>query len=128
METKFKAGETVYLISNSHFIEEATVVMTISGFVTIRFTQRGGGTRVRENRLYATQEEAETAINDKSVDEQTGNLLYSVGRGRHLSASQIADILRHLRAGICQFSLDSALPLLQSGKHVGRINDIAVHD
>ena len=62
METKFKAGETVYLVSNSHFIEEATVVMTISGFVTIRFTQRGGGTRVRENRLYATREEAEAKI------------------------------------------------------------------
>ena len=31
METKFKAGETVYLVSNSHFIEEANVVMTISG-------------------------------------------------------------------------------------------------
>ncbi|MBQ4513821.1 MAG: hypothetical protein II969_12570 [Anaerolineaceae bacterium] len=62
METKFKAGETVYLVSNSHFIEEANVVMTISGFVTIRFTQRGGGTRVRENRLYSIREEAEASI------------------------------------------------------------------
>ena len=62
METKFKPGETVYLIGNSHFIEEATVVMTISGFVTIRFTQRGRGTRVRENRLFATRKEAEEAI------------------------------------------------------------------
>ena len=62
MEKKFKAGETVYLVSNSHFIEEANVVMTISGFVTIRFTQRGGGTRVRENRLYSTREEAESSI------------------------------------------------------------------
>ena len=49
MEKKYKPGDTVYLISSARFIEEATVVMTISGFVTIRFTQRGGGTRVREN-------------------------------------------------------------------------------
>lgn len=62
METKYKAGDTVYIISSARFIEEATVVMTISGFVTIRFTKRGGGTRVRENRLYATREEAEAAI------------------------------------------------------------------
>ena len=62
MERKFRAGETAYLISNSHFLEKAYVVMTISGFVTIRFTQRGGGTRVRENRLYATREEAETEV------------------------------------------------------------------
>ena len=62
MEKKYKPGDTVYLISSARFIEEATVVMTVSGFVTIRFTQRGGGTRVRENRLYATRIEAEAAI------------------------------------------------------------------
>lgn len=62
MEKNFKPGDTVYLISNARFIEEATVVMTVSGFVTIRFTKREGGTRVRENRLYATLSEAETAI------------------------------------------------------------------
>ena len=62
MEKKYKPGDTVYLISSARFIEEATVVMTVSGFVTIRFTKRGGGTRVRENRLYATRIEAEAAI------------------------------------------------------------------
>ena len=62
MEKKYKPGDTVYLISSARFIEEATVVMTVSGFVTIRFTKRGGGTRVRENRLYATREEAEARI------------------------------------------------------------------
>ena len=62
METKFKPEDTVYLISSAYFIEEATVVMTISGFVTIRFTQRGGGTRMRENRFYAMREEAEAAV------------------------------------------------------------------
>ena len=62
MEKKYKPGDTVYLISSARFIEEATVVMTVSGFVTIRFTKRGGGTRVRENRLYATRIEAEDAI------------------------------------------------------------------
>ncbi len=62
MEAKFKQGDTVYLIGNNRFIEEAVVVMTIAGFVTIRFTERSGGTRVRENRLYSTREEAEAAI------------------------------------------------------------------
>ena len=62
MEKKYKPGDTVYLISSARFIEEATVVMTVSGFVTIRFTNRGGGTRVRENRLYSTHEKADAAI------------------------------------------------------------------
>ncbi len=62
MGTKFKRGDIVYLVSNGHIIEEASVVMTVSGFVTIRFTKRSGGTRVRENRLYATRAEAEAVI------------------------------------------------------------------
>ena len=62
MDMKFQKGDTVYLISCIHFIEEATVVMNVAGFVIIHFTERGGGTRVRENRLYPTQEEAEAAI------------------------------------------------------------------
>lgn len=62
MDMKYLRGDTVYLISNGHIIEEATVVMNLAGFVTIRFTKRGGGTRVRESRLYATQEEAEAAV------------------------------------------------------------------
>ena len=63
--SKFKPGDTVYLIGNAHLIEEATVVMTVAGFVTIRFTERGGGTRVRESRLYATKEDAERVIKQK---------------------------------------------------------------
>lgn len=62
MEKKFKPGETVYLINSDRIIEEATVVMTISGFVTIRFAKRNEGTRVRESRLYATREEAGALI------------------------------------------------------------------
>ncbi|MBQ4513762.1 MAG: hypothetical protein II969_12275 [Anaerolineaceae bacterium] len=52
----------MYLINESHAVEEATVVMTISGFVTVRFTEREWGERVRESRLYATREEAEAAV------------------------------------------------------------------
>jgi len=62
MDPKYKPGTTVYLIGNTHFIEEAIVVMTVAGFVTIRFTERSGGTRVRENRLYPTREEAEAVV------------------------------------------------------------------
>ena len=51
MDKKYKQGDIVYLIGNTRFIEEAEVVMTVSGFVTIRFTERSGGTRVRENRI-----------------------------------------------------------------------------
>ena len=62
METKFKQGDTVYFINDSGSVEEATYVMYIAGFATIRFSKGSGGTRIRENRLYTTREEAEAAI------------------------------------------------------------------
>lgn len=63
MVNKYKRGETVYLVGNGHFIEPAIVVMHAGGFVTIRFTEREGGTRVRESRLFSTKEEAEKSVN-----------------------------------------------------------------
>ena len=64
METKYRAGEKVYLINEAHVVEEATVVMTISGFVTVRFTEREWGERVRENRLFRSRQEAESALEE----------------------------------------------------------------
>ena len=62
MANKYKRGDTVFLVGNGHFIEPATVVMHVAGFVTIRFTERNGGTRVRESRLFATREDAEQHV------------------------------------------------------------------
>ena len=66
MEYKYKPGETVYLVANEQFIEKAKVVMNIAGFVTIRFVDRSGGTRVRESRLYNSEEEAQSIIAEKN--------------------------------------------------------------
>lgn len=62
MGNKYKQGEIVYFISSNGTVEEATVVMTIAGFVTIRFTNRNWGDRVREDRLYRSRDEAEAAL------------------------------------------------------------------
>ena len=62
METKYKQGDIVYYISDSGSVEEATYVMYIAGFETIRFSDGSGGTRIREYRLYSSREDAEAAI------------------------------------------------------------------
>lgn len=62
MKTKYKQGDTVYFISSNGLVEEATYVMYITGFATIRFSNGSGGTRIRLNQLYASQEEAEASI------------------------------------------------------------------
>ena len=65
MDNKYNVGETVYLIDNGNSLEEAVVVMHISGFTTVRFTKREGGTRVRESQLFRTREEAEENMKTK---------------------------------------------------------------
>ena len=64
MEPEFRAGETVYYVDSDNFIEEATVVMTIAGFVTIRYKNREWGTQVRGCHLYRSREEAEESIKE----------------------------------------------------------------
>ncbi len=62
MAAKFKAGDTAYLIESNHIIREITIVKFAGGFYTIRFKDSGGGIKVRENRLYASKEEAENVM------------------------------------------------------------------
>lgn len=59
---KFKAGDTAYLIESNHIIREITIVKFGGGFYLIRFKDSGGGIKVRENRLYASKEEAENVM------------------------------------------------------------------
>ena len=54
---KYKAGDTIYIISAGKQIEEAKVLKYAGGFYTLKFTD-GGGTKLRENRLFSSKEEA----------------------------------------------------------------------
>lgn len=59
---RFNEGDVVYFISSSVFIKKATVIRNVGGFCTIRFSDGNcgtSGTRVRESKLYRTEEEAE---------------------------------------------------------------------
>ena len=58
MNGKYQPGQTVFLTGgNKNLIKEATVLKYTGGFYTIRF-ENGGGTKVRESRLFPTKEEA----------------------------------------------------------------------
>ena len=57
MTGKHKPGDTVYIVSSGDKIEEAIVIKYVGGFYTIRFKD-GGGTKLRENRLFSSKEEA----------------------------------------------------------------------
>ena len=63
---QFNEGDVVYFISSSVFIKKATVIRNAGGFCTIRFSDGDcgtSGTRVRESKLYRTEEEVELLQN-----------------------------------------------------------------
>lgn len=59
---KYPNGTLVYIIQSKRFIREATVIRYGSGFYTIRFTDSSGGTRLREDRLFPSEEDAKGQI------------------------------------------------------------------
>ena len=61
VQGRFQVDQTVYLISSVNCIKEAKVLKYSGGFYTIKWTDSDGGIRVRESRLYASHEEAESA-------------------------------------------------------------------
>lgn len=60
--TKYSVGTHVYIIQSKRFIREATVIRYGSGFYTIRFTDSRGGIRLREDRLFPSEEDAKDQI------------------------------------------------------------------
>ena len=58
MAGKNKPGDTVYNVSSVKWIKEAKVLKYSGGFYTIQFTDTGGGIKLRESRLFPTEEEA----------------------------------------------------------------------
>jgi hypothetical protein len=63
---QFNEGDTVYFIASSIFIKQAKVLRNTGGFCTIIFDGNGNcgtsGTRVRESKLYRTEEEANAIV------------------------------------------------------------------
>ena len=94
---RFQVDQTVYLISSVNWIKEAKVLKYSGGFYTIKWTDSDGGTRVRESRLYASKEEAESARDSvKRNRAQNRNLgrkatyetvVYSYSSGNYISGN-----------------------------------------
>ena len=60
----YSIGEIAYLIESNRFIMEGKIVSRSGEFYLFRFTE-GGGTRVRADRLYPTEEAAQAVLDRK---------------------------------------------------------------
>lgn len=69
MAYKYKPGDTAFLIESVHFIREVTILKFSGGLYTVRFANTGGAIRVRENRLFPTEDAAKESIPKKETDE-----------------------------------------------------------
>ena len=58
---RLKAGDVAFLVESNRIIREVKVVNCSGGMYLIRFSN-GGGIRVKEHRLFATEEDAKKCI------------------------------------------------------------------
>lgn len=58
---KFNLGDIAYMVESNYIIREGKIISKDGGFFLLRFTE-GGGTRVKEHRLFKTEEEAQAEI------------------------------------------------------------------
>lgn len=59
---KYNVDDTVYFVESKRIIRGVNIIKCGGGFYTMKFVDGFGGIRLRENRLFATKEEAEKSI------------------------------------------------------------------
>lgn len=61
---RFKKGDTAYLIENHRRIRQVEIVAVSGGFFTVRFCDtKSAAIRVRDSRLFKTEEDATRSLN-----------------------------------------------------------------
>lgn len=58
MNPKFQPRQIAYIIETSIFVKEVYVISSSNGFCLIRYPNKKGGYRIRESRLFRTEQEA----------------------------------------------------------------------
>ena len=62
VESKYKPDDTAYIIESNRIIRKVKILMFAGGLYTIQFTDTGGGMKIRESRLFPTEEAAKASI------------------------------------------------------------------
>lgn len=58
---RLKAGDTAFLVESNRIIREVKIVNCSGGMYLVKFAN-GGGIRVKEHRLFATEDDARKSI------------------------------------------------------------------
>ena len=60
---RFKKGDLAYIVENQRRITPVKVMAVSGGFCTVRFDSDSSAIRVRDSRLFKTEEEASRSLN-----------------------------------------------------------------
>lgn len=63
---RLKAGDTAFIVESRYTVRRVQIVNCSGGLYLVRF-EGGGGIRVRESRLFPTEEEARKSIPAREV-------------------------------------------------------------
>ena len=69
---KYKNDEICYIIENNIKVVPVKILKYSSGFYTVKFVTKTGATRLKEHRIFATEEEARKIL---GIDR--GNIKYN---------------------------------------------------
>ena len=65
MAAKFKVGDTAFIVESNYHVREVEIRSCSGGMYLVRFKDNCGGIRLKEHRLFATQEDAEASMPKK---------------------------------------------------------------
>lgn len=60
----YNVGDIAYIIESNRFIREGKIVSAYGGMYTFRFVE-GGAIKIRENRLFRTEESAQQELDER---------------------------------------------------------------
>ena len=76
---RFKKGDTGYLIESQRRIRKIEIIGASGGFYTVKFCDSGSSAiRIREGRLYGTEDEAFRALNANGYREDKKEEIHQV--------------------------------------------------
>ena len=62
MTVKYKPGDLAYIVESNRYIREVQIRSASGGMYVIKFTDSGGGIKVKESRLFPSKTDAERSV------------------------------------------------------------------
>lgn len=70
----YTPGDIAYIVANKRFVREVQILSIDGDLFTLRFTDSGGGIKVRSSRLFPTKAAAEATVPKKQIHTQHPHL------------------------------------------------------